>query len=127
MTIPPIMRHGRIGDTGRSSEKHLSRRLGGRLRPASGAMAGAKGDIEIGTVLMEAKSTINDSMGLKFAWLAKIAAEARAVAKTPAIAISFIRGDGRPIDDGAWVLVPERVWRELVKEEKDSDSEQGQA
>ena len=53
----------RIGKSGTKSEKRLSKDLGARLRPASGAMEGAKGDMTIGECLIEAKSTINATMG----------------------------------------------------------------
>lgn len=101
-----------IGKTGRVSEKRLTKSLGGRGRPASGAMAGAKGDIDLGGVLMEAKSTVNGSLGVKLDWLVKIAHEARSEHKVPALAVSFIRPDGKPVIDGEWVMVPRHVWEE---------------
>ncbi|MBN7763675.1 hypothetical protein JYP52_21285 [Nitratireductor aquibiodomus] len=104
-----------IGKAGRASEQRLSRQLGGRARPASGAMEGAKGDIDLGSVLMEAKSTTGLSMGLKRDWLLKIAHEARSEGKNPALAISFVTPDGRPILDGEWVAVPRHVWEGHLK------------
>ena len=104
----------KIGKAGRRSEQRLNRALGGRARPASGAMEGAKGDIDLGKFLLEAKSTTNASMILKHAWLVKIGKEARSEAKTPALAVSFINPDGTPIMDGEWVLVPRHKFEEMV-------------
>lgn len=105
----------KIGKAGRNSEKKLAKQLGGKVRPASGAMEGAKGDIDLGDFLMEAKSTIQMSMAVKFGWLAKIAHEARAVGKKPALAISFTHDDGEAVRDGQWVMVPLSVWEEHLK------------
>ena len=55
----------RIGKAGRRSEARLKRELEGKGRPASGALPGAKGDIELGEVLLEAKSTTQESMAVK--------------------------------------------------------------
>ena len=114
--IPYLLRKNqhRIGKAGRASEQRLARQLGGRARPASGAMEGAKGDIVLGDVLLEAKSTTNLSMVLKHSWLDKIAREARSEAKTPAIAVSFVHQDGKPIADGDWVLIPRHKFEELL-------------
>jgi len=103
-----------IGHTGRLSEKRLGKTLGGRMTPASGAMLGAKGDIDLGSVLLEAKSTISDSLSLKFDWLAKISDEARRFGKTPALAISFVSGRGVAFPDGEWVMLPRDVFQEIL-------------
>lgn len=95
----------RIGDVGRAAEKRMANDLKARLRPASGAMQGAKGDMTSGKVLIEAKSTVNDSLGLKHAWLAKIAKESRDLGMMPALAVNFTDGTGRPVQNGAWVLI----------------------
>ena len=114
--IPYLLRRSqhKIGKPGRRSEQRLNRELGGRARPASGAMEGAKGDIDLGPVLLEAKSTTNASMALKHSWLVKIGKEARSEGKTPALAVSFINPDGSPIMDGEWVLVPRHKFEEMV-------------
>ena len=104
----------KIGKAGRASEKRLTKDLGGRGRPASGALEGAKGDIDLGPVLLEAKSTTNTSMALKLDWLLKIGREARSEGKTPALAVSFIQPDGRPLVDGEWCLIPMRRFQELT-------------
>jgi hypothetical protein len=112
MDNPYLMRRNqhRIGKAGRASEKRLAHQLGGRLRPASGAMEGAKGDIDLGTVLMEAKSSRRESLTVKLDWLLKITKEARTEGKSPALSVSFVMEDGRPRPDGQWVLIPLSTW-----------------
>lgn len=98
-------RTSNIGEAGRKSEGRLAKKLQGRQRPASGAMVGAKGDIDLGAVLVEAKSTTADSMTIQLDWLAKITREARAEGKTPMLTVSFVDRAGRPRHFGDWVLV----------------------
>ena len=110
-------KESRIGSTGRRSEARLAQRLQGRLQPASGAMAGAKGDVSLPEVLLEAKSTTAGLLPVRHAWLAKIAKEARAAGKIPALGITFTTGDGRPVPDGAWVAVPEWLFNEKLRQD----------
>jgi hypothetical protein len=104
----------RIGKSGRKSEVRLTKQLGGRARPASGAMEGAKGDIDLGEVLLEAKSTTGASIGVKHSWLAKIGKEARSEGKMPALAVSYVNEDGSPVMDGEWVMIPLHKFKELL-------------
>lgn len=76
-------------------------------------MQGAKGDIVAGQTLVEAKSTTGASLGLKHEWLGKIAHEARAEGKSPALVISFVTEDGSPKRDGEWVAIPLSRWKLL--------------
>lgn len=103
----------RIGDTGRLAETRLAKTIGARLRPASGAVDGIKGDMSLPNFLIEAKSTTGRSISLQHEWLAKIAVEARNNAKLPALALSFTMGDGRPVPQGEWVCVPLSVWNDM--------------
>lgn len=121
MSEPPFLRRladRRFGLVGRQAEERTAKRLGAKLTPASGALDGAKGDMALGCFLIENKSTVQGRIGLKFDWLAKIAREARTLGKRPALALSFTTGDGRPIVDGKWVLIPEHVFDELVKDDQ---------
>jgi len=97
---------------GLRAEKKLAKRIGGRLRPGSGAMAGAKGDISLPTTLVEVKTTTNDSISLKYEWLKKIGFEALDAGKSPALSIQFVEAGGLPRLMGKWVLVPEVVFNE---------------
>lgn len=115
MTLPPMLRDEPIGATGRKSEKRLGQRLQAQSQPASGALAGAKGDLVLPGVLLEAKSTTMASIQIKLDWLAKIASEARWERKNAALAITFTTGDGRPRPDGSWVMVSEALFQKLLE------------
>lgn len=104
----------RIGKSGRASERRLTKDLGGRGRPASGAMEGAKGDIDLGEVLVEAKSTTGASIAVKHSWLAKIGREARMEGKMPALTLSYVNEDSSPVMDGEWALIPLHKFKELL-------------
>ena len=116
---PFLSRTRGIGVSGREAERKSAKRLGARLTPNSGAMTGAKGDMSLGDFLIEAKSTVADSVGLKLDWLAKISGEAAATGRKPALSVTFTRPDGTPVRHGKWVLVPETVFAELTAD-KDS-------
>jgi hypothetical protein len=90
---------------------------GSRLTRASGSLEGDPGDIEVGDFLIEHKSTVKFSIRLLLDWLLKIASEARARGKKPALQITFCTGDGRPRRNGQWLLVPKYVWDELTEDE----------
>jgi hypothetical protein len=118
MSVPPFLRrkaNDAIGAAGRASEKRLNRQLGGKARPASGAMEGAKGDIDLESILLEAKSTVKDGMRVQLDWLAKISREARSEGKKPAVTLSFSHPNGQPRVDGQWVLVPLHYWNEKLR------------
>lgn len=104
-----------IGSSGVRSEKLLSKKVVGVQRPASGALDGAKGDIEVESMLIEAKSTTLASMSLKLDWLLKISEEALAENKVPAVAISFVKDSGKPVRNGEWVMVPLWYWDSKLK------------
>lgn len=103
-----------IGRTGRVSESNLAERLGARVTPASGA-ANSKGDMRAPGWIIEAKSTTNDSMGLKLDWLAKISNEALGVGQSPALALTFTDERGNPRRCGSWVCIPEIEYRALLE------------
>jgi hypothetical protein len=85
--------------------------------PGSGAVDGAKGDIELVEFLIENKTTEHRSFSLKYNWLRKISKEALAVNKEPVLAIQFVDRDGEPIaHDAKWVMIPERVFMERFNE-----------
>jgi len=104
-----------IGHNGRVSENSLAKRLGGTLTPASGAMAGAKGDIRLDDFLIEAKATQAASMSLQQDWLYKVYQEALELSKSPALAITFTSPTGSSSKRDRWVMVPESVFQELVE------------
>ncbi len=99
---------------GSRSEKNVAKRLGARLTPASGALAGAKGDCVTDTHLIECKSTRNKSISLKYEWLAKISHEALQQNRIPILTINFTSDSGDTINNGGWVLVRERDYKEML-------------
>jgi len=101
------------GVHGRKAEKKTAKRLSGRLTPGSGALS-AKGDFEYLQWLVENKATEAESLVLKLDWLTKIYGEALAVGREPALSIQFVTGDGSPRDRGAWVMIPEKMFRNLT-------------
>lgn len=115
----PFTKRMKLNDSfihGRKSEENLSKRLGMKQQPGSGNMEGAKGDLKGQKFLIEAKSTIHDSVSVELSWLAKINYEARDMAKNPALAVTFVTKDGKPRDYGRWVMIPETLFEELTDE-----------
>jgi len=116
MTNPYLNRRAKhaIGKVGRKSESRLAKTLNAKQRPASGSLAGAKGDISFDNILLEAKSTTAQSISLKLSWLLKISHEARSEGKIPALSLSFTKADGTPYLDGEWVALPLHQYLELL-------------
>lgn len=107
-------RDRKIGGTGIISEQRVAKRLQAQLTPASGSL-GQKGDMTVEDFRIECKSTVQDSMGLKLAWLEKITREAHSTGKTPALTVTFTTGDGQPRRFGSWVMVDEQTWNDVMK------------
>ena len=102
---------------GRKVEKKLTRLLDNSSNRSVKATIGSgafreKGDLVGKDFLMESKSTLSNSMSVQKRWLDKIATEALAQNKSPALAISFVNGAGEPEDNGVWVAVPLWVFTE---------------
>lgn len=106
---------------GRNAEKRATKRLNDKasLVPASGAIPGLKGDISQDDFLIESKSTVNMSLGVKQAWLDKIAMEARDVNKFPALMLQFTDERGEVVFNGSWVCMPESVFKELSSKDEE--------
>lgn len=99
---------------GGRSEKRVARKFKARLRPASGAMAGAKGDMVKPEFLIEAKSTVFATLALHLEWLDKIHREALETNRIPALTISFVHANGDPRPNSDWVVVPSWWFREKL-------------
>lgn len=114
---PLFRRAAKRGSTGHgnASEKKVGKSLAARMTPASGAMVGAKGDMQYGTLWKgEAKATIHDTMRVEYGWLNKITVEALNAGRTPFLTVSFVNGDGSPKRAGQWVMVPLETFKELT-------------
>jgi len=117
MAESPLERRQRaelVGEAGRRSEVRTASRMGGKLRPASGATRG-KGDFELDLALVEAKSTSKGSISIQLGWLRKVTREALMEGRTPVLTITYTDPSGRPCRDGRWALVPEDVVKDLLR------------
>lgn len=118
--VPPALRRAAKdardkGTAGKKAEASLAKRLGGTLRPGSGAMDGAKGDVTVADFLIENKSSTNASFSVQQSHLHKIYQEALELSKTPALAFQFVNPQGQSGKRDRWVMVPESVWQELTE------------
>lgn len=107
-----------IGHNGRVAENDLAKRLGGRTRPGSGNIAGAKGDVVLPTFLVENKATETKTMSLKQDWLLKIYFEALEQGKTPALSFQFTNDAGKTDKNDRWVVITEAAFKELTERDK---------
>jgi hypothetical protein len=60
------------------------------------------------------KRTVHASLSIKKSWLDKIAAEAAAAGKEPALAIEIAGGPNSAHGERDWVMCPLRVWKRLI-------------
>lgn len=107
------------GHHGRVAEKKLAQRIGGRLQPGSGALAGAKGDVKVEAkldLLMENKSTSGATFTMKQEWTRKIYQEALESNRTPALSFQFTNEAGKSEKCDRWVCLPEHIFLELISE-----------
>lgn len=112
--IDRILKQGSTGH-GNRSESRVAKSLSAQLRPASGALKGAKGDLLLPEFLVEAKSTVSDSLSVKLSWMVKITIESLNIGKTPALAISFVTPEGKAKPHGDWVAIPLTTFQELTE------------
>jgi len=97
-----------------AQEHRVARAVGGRRVSGSGASMFSKGDVRADRFLIECKRTVHGSIGVKKVWLDKIAREAAAAGKEPALAIEIAGGPEDAHGERDWIMVPLRVWRQLV-------------
>lgn len=98
-------------------EIRVSEDVGGRKVPASGALAGNKGDVETLKWLIDAKLTEQKSYSLSTKVLRKIDGEAAAYGKTPALVVEFTT-----IGFGVtpkWAVIPYPVFVKLLRGEQE--------
>lgn len=101
---------------GKLYEGKVSKSMGARLRPASGAIAQFKGDMTLNQYLIESKSTTSASLSVKLEWLVKISEEAQCLGKVPALLMAFVLPTGRPKPncESQWVAIPLEHYKELT-------------
>lgn len=100
--------------TGTKAERATAARLEADLVDASGALDGRKSDMTLPDFRVENKATEKGSIRLELDWLLKIAHEAAETGRTPALTVQFVTGNGKPRPQGAWVVIPEHVFKEIV-------------
>lgn len=113
---PLERRQDRIGVPGQRSERNTAKRLAAKLVRGSGS-GRLKGDMWTLDAHIEAKSTISTSIAIKLSWLVKITKTALARDRMPAVTITFTTRDGRDVPCGAWVMIPEKAYHDLVRNE----------
>lgn len=99
---------------GLSAEEQTARRLGFKLVPMSGASTRQKGDMVGRGFMVENKATGADSLRIRREWLCKLCREAFFDNRYPALTLQFTNGRGHPRQSGAWVLIREREFLELL-------------
>jgi hypothetical protein len=114
--MPWLMEDDDAKVAGRRAERKTAGRLMGDLHPGSGTRR--KGDMTVGEFKVENKATMAGSFSLELGILKKIKHEALHAGKTPALAVQFVDAEGRPRKEGAWVIVPEDVFAELIGREE---------
>lgn len=91
-------------------EDRLAKELGGKRLPRSGGLAWSKGDpttaggdLATGSLHIEHKRTVNESISVKKEWLHKVSDGARRVGKYPGLLLTFETKMSPPED---WICLP---------------------
>lgn len=105
---------------GKLSEKRVSKVMGSRLTPASGAIVSFKSDATLAKAgrnyQIESKSTDKVFMRVDLEWLAKVAREAMEKKSIPVLTLSFVRPDGKAQPCGDWAMLPLSEFNSLTDE-----------
>lgn len=103
------------GIAGRKAEVSLSKRIRAELRPGSGAIDSAKGDMTKADFLIENKSAVHSaSFSVRRDHLHKIYQEALELGKSPALAFQLVNSGGQSDKRDRWVCIPEHLFQEMV-------------
>lgn len=101
-------------------EKALADKLEGFRQPASGALAGHKGDIKLDDFLLDSKETDAGALGITSRDIVKICREAFGEGKDPALVLTWNKiAETVPSE---WVLIPLNVFNRLIQLEKERGS-----
>lgn len=92
-------------------ERDLARRIGASQTPASGATDGHKGDMVLGNLLIDDKSTVKASHKITRDMLHKISREARESGRDPVLSLSFL-GNSMGLAGRTWYCIPENLFLE---------------
>lgn len=108
-------------------ERRVASRVGGRRQPASGSLPWAKGDVAASDLMVSCKRTKHASISITADMLAEIEQIAMAKNCAPAMAIemegsgSTFGGSRRQLAERDWVLVPMRVFEEMLGAVRERD------
>lgn len=105
---------------GQKTERQILKKIGARRQPGSGAIPGLPNDGVKNRYLIEVKSTVKASLGLKKKWLEDLEENALRHGKIPALIIVFnkipnvggsaaMRAMGDRAERQEWVAIPR--WR----------------
>ena len=94
---------------GREVEKRVLKKIKARPQPNSGAIPGMPNDGIKGRYLIEVKSTVRGSIGVKKKWLLDLFDASALRNKTPAMILVFV--DERVEE---WVLIPQWDFEKLT-------------
>jgi hypothetical protein len=83
-------------------EEHIARLYGGKRSPSSGGAGHDNGDVRCPTLLVECKATMNARPKV-LKEFEKIAKEAYAEGRTPALALRYFAPESILADVGGWV------------------------
>lgn len=112
----PFSKRLRVPKHGQKSERKTAKRIDGAVRPGSGSVEGAKGDIMTHSYLLENKCTSKRSFSVKIEWLQKITKEAREEGKLPGLSIQFVDYHGNSKPHGRWVMIPESEFIDMIED-----------
>jgi len=101
------------------TEAKLAERLGGKRQPASGAVAGHKGDVKLEHFLLDSKETSGGSIMVSRADVVKITREATGENKQPALVFTFHTiADSTPRE---WVMLPLDTFAAMIENGQDEE------
>ena len=95
------------------NEKKLAKELGGRRQPNSGSLAHRKGDIVVGSFLLDSKECKGSKLNLDVSEIVKIVREALEVGKIPGLLFTF--GDTSIIMPTQWACIPLSDFKVLLE------------
>ena len=101
------------------NEYRLARRLGGKQQPASGAIAGYKGDVILDDFLLDLKETEAMSISVRVADLQKIQKEAEGSGREPAVVIRF---NNAKVVEREWAVITVELLKELLAKHGDGNA-----
>jgi len=101
---------------GREIEKKILKKIKARPQPNSGAIPGMPNDGIKGKYLIEVKSTVRESIGIKKAWVYELERDAIMRGKIGALLLAFVTTEGKTVELNPWVAVPLIDFEKLTKD-----------